>query len=331
MDRSRRIDLKVAPNTGDKLRSSEVGRLRQLHPLVRRRRAHYCGRFRSTVPDRDGAAKSCTGLPDVVRPVTAELLHQLRPSVTSARSAYSRTCYRRAGPCCERRRPARHSSSAGLARPLLAAGSKAHLRALLGARPAIRTIRTRAACSCVSSHTGRQSSPRPPRVLAVAKSSTEHCAYAMHRCTSVLPALITRPSNTGDKLRSGARVHAVSRRGHEAACPFWQPCRRKLRQLHPLVRLGSMRRRVMHRDHVRSGPLPSPPALPGRDTTPGQPNTGKLRRGAARIQTPRARFRSPETATNGAAACKADHAPSTDLVGRNLIADRLFSTRLEPS
>jgi len=41
----------------------------------------------------------------------------------------------------------------------------------------------------------------------------------------------------------------VGRRGHEAACPFWQPCRRKLRQLHPLVRplatsLPSLRRAV---------------------------------------------------------------------------------------
>ena len=49
-------------------------------------------------------------------------------------------------------------------------------------------------------------------------------------------ALAASPPNTGDKLRSGARVHAVDRRGHEAACPCWQPCRRKLRQLHPLVR-----------------------------------------------------------------------------------------------
>ena len=48
-------------------------------------------------------------------------------------------------------------------------------------------------------------------------------------------------SNTGDKLRSGARVR-TRRRGHEAAPPAerrlrregW--CRRKLRQLHPLVR-----------------------------------------------------------------------------------------------
>jgi hypothetical protein len=45
----------------------------------------------------------------------------------------------------------------------------------------------------------------------------------------------TCPPNTGDKLRSGARVQP-GRRGHEAACPCWQPCRRKLRQLHPLVR-----------------------------------------------------------------------------------------------
>jgi hypothetical protein len=42
--------------------------------------------------------------------------------------------------------------------------------------------------------------------------------------------------NTGDKLRSGARVRTC-RRGHEAACPSRQPCRRELRQLHPLVRL----------------------------------------------------------------------------------------------
>src|SRR5512146_519344 len=48
------------------------------------------------------------------------------------------------------------------------------------------------------------------------------------------------PPNTGDKLRSGARV-LPRRRGHEAAPPAerrlrregW--CRRKLRQLHPLV------------------------------------------------------------------------------------------------
>ena len=55
-----------------------------------------------------------------------------------------------------------------------------------------------------------------------------------------LASLPGRP-NTGDKLRSGARVH-TSRRGHEAAPSAerrlrregW--CRRKLRQLHPLVR-----------------------------------------------------------------------------------------------
>ena len=44
-----------------------------------------------------------------------------------------------------------------------------------------------------------------------------------------------RPSNTAHKLRSGARV-SPGQRGHEAACPFWPPCRRKLRQLHALVR-----------------------------------------------------------------------------------------------
>jgi ribosomal protein L34 len=50
-----------------------------------------------------------------------------------------------------------------------------------------------------------------------------------HRMRLSLPRS-GRP-NTGDKLRSGARVQP-SRRGHEAACPCWQPCRRKPRQLH---------------------------------------------------------------------------------------------------
>jgi hypothetical protein len=58
------------------------------------------------------------------------------------------------------------------------------------------------------------------------------------------------PPNTGDKLRSGARVHAANRRGHEAACPFWQPCRRKLRQLHPLVGPPARSRAVV--DFMRS-------------------------------------------------------------------------------
>jgi hypothetical protein len=67
--------------------------------------------------------------------------------------------------------------------------------------------------------------------------------------TRIGPTFSTTPSpshppfglpNTGDKLRSGARVRP-GRRGHEAAPPAerrlrregW--CRRKLRQLHPLV------------------------------------------------------------------------------------------------
>ena len=69
-------------------------------------------------------------------------------------------------------------------------------------------------------------------------------------------ALPPQESNTGDKLRSGARVHAVSRRGHSAAPPAerrlrregW--CRRKLRQLHPLV----LRRRGSHPPVVRLAP-----------------------------------------------------------------------------
>ena len=35
------------------------------------------------------------------------------------------------------------------------------------------------------------------------------------------------------------------RRGHEAACPCWQPCRRKLRQLHPLVRRPALAARPL--------------------------------------------------------------------------------------
>src|SRR5512143_4314770 len=34
---------------------------------------------------------------------------------------------------------------------------------------------------------------------------------------------LSRPSNTGDKLRSGARAHAVNRRGHSAAPPSAAP------------------------------------------------------------------------------------------------------------
>ena len=79
------------------------------------------------------------------------------------------------------------------------------------------------------------------------------------------------PDNTGDKLRSGARVRAADRRGHEAACPFWQPCRRKLRQLHPLVRppRGSIARTVATK-------ALSAPNRVLKTTLPGQP---------ARVQT----------------------------------------------
>ncbi len=79
---------------------------------------------------------------------------------------------------------------------------------------------------------------RPQHTPAYARSSESRTwpLSAVRRFAS------SRPSNTGDKLRSGARVHAVNRRGHEAAPPY-EPslptvigCRRKLRQLHPLVR-----------------------------------------------------------------------------------------------
>ena len=51
------------------------------------------------------------------------------------------------------------------------------------------------------------------------------------------------PSSTSPRVRRTPGISCeavpasdVRRRGHEAACPCWQPCRRKLRQLHPLVR-----------------------------------------------------------------------------------------------
>jgi putative transcriptional regulator len=67
-------------------------------------------------------------------------------------------------------------------------------------------------------------------------------ALALLRVVSAAPKAVTRVRpNPGDKLRSGARVH-FGRRGHSATPPAerrlrregW--CRRKLRQLHPLVR-----------------------------------------------------------------------------------------------
>ena len=79
------------------------------------------------------------------------------------------------------------------------------------------------------------------RSLSVRDSNSTRRVHARGGCRFALPPH-RRSSNTGDKLRSGARVHAVSRRGHSAAPPAerrlrregW--CRRKLRQLHPLVR-----------------------------------------------------------------------------------------------
>ena len=59
-------------------------------------------------------------------------------------------------------------------------------------------------------------------------------------------------SNTADKLRSGARVRP-GRRGHEPAPPSAERCRRKLRQLHPLVRrrVPYHVHRLRHRDDRR--------------------------------------------------------------------------------
>ena len=55
--------------------------------------------------------------------------------------------------------------------------------------------------------------------------------------------------NTADKLRSGARVRP-GRRGHEPAPPSAERCRRKLRQLHPLVR-RRLARLQLHQQLVR--------------------------------------------------------------------------------
>ena len=109
-------------------------------------------------------------------------------------------------------------------------------------------------------------------------------------CESSELALASRysagPPNTADKLRSGARVRP-GRRGHEAACPSWQPCRRKLRQLHPLVR--------RRRHPLRAGeaelatPLTPAPA----------PHTEWYRPNAPTFTTPRGTRRAPHTKSRG--------------------------------
>ncbi len=75
----------------------------------------------------------------------------------------------------------------------------------------------------------------PPAVRARAARSDAARGDARWPRSSRRASPLHGPPNTGDKLRSGARVRP-RRRGHEAACPCWQRCRRKLRQLHPLVR-----------------------------------------------------------------------------------------------
>jgi hypothetical protein len=75
----------------------------------------------------------------------------------------------------------------------------------------------------------------PARTLSRARRPYSRARKRAARVSVLSAIFLLRPPNTGDKLRSGARVRP-SRRGHEAACPSWQPCRRKLRQLHPLVR-----------------------------------------------------------------------------------------------
>ena len=68
-------------------------------------------------------------------------------------------------------------------------------------------------------------------------ATTSGCWIGHVTCLVAAAAMLVAsgPPNTGDKLRSGARVQP-RRRGHEAALLAVERCRRKLRQLHPLVR-----------------------------------------------------------------------------------------------
>ena len=82
-------------------------------------------------------------------------------------------------------------------------------------------------CAHLGGDAAGASELRTPRAVSTPGSAST-CCFATGR------------QNTGDKLRSGARV-LPRRRGHSAAPPAerrlrregW--CRRKLRQLHPLV------------------------------------------------------------------------------------------------
>src|SRR5438445_2817210 len=75
--------------------------------------------------------------------------------------------------------------------------------------------------------------------------------------TSAPRARRLRRPNTGDRLRSGARVRS-GRRGHEAACPFRQPCRRELRQLIPLFG-GVAASSTCTATHSAEAPIPRKP------------------------------------------------------------------------
>jgi hypothetical protein len=113
-------------------------------------------------------------------------------------------------------------------------------------QPSTRTAQERVRSTCLVDEVAQVSYPRPrhtPLMLTQQHRAATLARGMEHRASSVAVVLAPpRPQNTGDKLRSGARVRP-GRRGHSAAPPAerrlrregW--CRRKPRQLHPLVRL----------------------------------------------------------------------------------------------
>ena len=122
--------------------------------------------------------------------------------------------------------------SSVMPRTLTVAGRLAHARTGLAPTPMPRTLSARSG-SCLAlpsipfAGAPIGASPRSARTLG-----TPTPAHPIRPFVSPLGHLC--PPNTADKLRSGARVQP-SRRGHEPAPPSAERCRRKLRQLHPLV------------------------------------------------------------------------------------------------
>ncbi len=258
-------------NTGDKLQSSNTLRLCQLHPLVRRPARSAAPRASRAAPrsssrrrhDSTPCGLDAASRRSLRRLASCASPRQLQRCHTAADIARLRRRARRQTACLSqqaqssRREASRSSSREPVSRNVQPAPT-------VPLEPIAATTRRSAAeASCSDDrqplrprrrHAVRPTQPRQP----MRRDRSRRAAQLARPCV-VHRALRYGPPNTGDKLRSGARVRP-GRRGHEAACPFWQPCRRKLRQLHPLVRrLARYSRRA---DAVSQRPTTAPDRTP---------------------------------------------------------------------